>query len=98
MSLRDMLILTHHETLQISGNGFISMGAPPTTDIPNIPGTPHIISPYGNNLTGGIFQYTDGFLTSHPAMERVSSFIAIQTKTDFIGTRMMIVEWIRVSL
>ena len=74
------------------------MGTSPTTDIPTIPGTPHIISPYGTNLTGGIFNYTEGFLTSHPEMERVSSYIAIRTKTDFIGTRMMIVEWISVSL
>ena len=69
------------------------MGTEPNVTLPSIPDTPKIISPYGARLAYGTVQYTNGFISSHPEMERVSRFITTRTGDWFAATRMMLVQW-----
>ena len=81
--------------LQVSSNGFISLGALPSTSPPTIPGSTNIVSPYGADIDTGIagtVRYT-GFLTNHPEINTISYFISIKKRLYFTGTRMMVAEW-----
>ena len=69
------------------------MGTEPSVTVPSIPGTLKVVSPYGARLANGTVQYTNGFISSQPQMERVSSFITTRTGDWFSATRMMLVEW-----
>ena len=81
--------------LQVSSNGFISMGVLPSTSPPTIPGSTNVVSPYGADIDTGIagtVRYT-GFLTNHPEINNVNYFISTKKTLFFTGTRMMVAEW-----
>ena len=69
------------------------MGTEPSVTVPSIPGNLKVVSPYGARLPDGTVQYTNGFISSHPQMERVSRFITTRIGDWFSATRMMLVEW-----
>ena len=82
--------------VQVSTNGYISLGSEVTVTSPDIPGTNNIVSPYGadiNTNIAGTVRYT-GFNSYHTTqMSSVSSFIRTSTGDSFYGTRMMVAEW-----
>ena len=81
--------------LQVSSNGFISMGALPSTSPPTIPGSTNVVSPYGADIDAviaGTVRYT-GILTNHPEINKISYFISTKKELYFTGTRMMVAEW-----
>ena len=94
---------THHKIcLQVSNNGYISMGAQVNLATPTIPGTNSIVSPYGADIdtsVTGTVRYTTEFITYYPYISSISYLIyTITGDYYFYGTRMMVVEWDRVPL
>ena len=82
--------------LQVSTNGYISMGERVSTASPEIPGTSSIVAPYAADINpniAGTVQHTQFTSTDYTQMSRVSSFIRDQTDNSFYGTTMMVAEW-----
>ena len=82
--------------LQVSTNGYISMGERISASSPEIPGTSPIVAPYAADINpniAGTVRYTQFTTTDYSQMSRVSSFIRDQTDNSFYGTRMMVAEW-----
>ena len=90
-----------NKCVQVSSNGYISMGTRVSRTTPTIPGDSNIVSPYGADIDtsiAGTVRYTTGFSSSHPQMSSVSSFIQTRTRDySFSGKRMMVVEWKNVA-
>ena len=71
------------------------MGELPSTNMPFIPGTENIVSPYGspiNTSLSGQVRYTE-FLTTHSHMASLDNFILEVTGHDFHATMLMIAFW-----
>ena len=81
--------------LQVSNNGYISMGAQVNITTPTIPGTNSIVSPYGADIdtsVTGTVRYTTEFITYYPGYY----YNPYSPRTlDYIlnGARIMVVEW-----
>ena len=85
--------------LQVSTNGYISMGITPTANAQNVEGIHSIVSPYGADIdtsVGGAVAYTN-FRTPGDDLEEVSSFIEDQLDVEFRGNRMMAARWDNVA-
>ena len=100
MLLANLCVYTCINCLQVSTNGYISMGERVSTSSPEIPGTSPIVAPYAANINpeiAGTVRYTQFSTTDYTQMSRVSNFIQDQTDNSFYGTRMMVTEWDRVA-
>ena len=88
--------------LQVSNNGYFSVGTLPQYNFSTFPGTSSysVIAPFAADIdtsSPGRVRYTQ-FTTTDPQMSTVSSFIQKETGETFSGVRMMIAEWHEVSL
>ena len=78
--------------LQVSTNGYISMGITPTV---NAQRTNSIVAPYAADIdtsVTGTVRYTE-FMSNRFNLLDVSNFIEEETGVTFEGTRMMVAEW-----
>ena len=83
--------------LQVSTNGYFSLGKSPTYTYLSFPGSSSysVVAPYAADITtsnGGYVRYKD-FDTYDSQISNVNSFIRSQTGDSFYGTRMMVAEW-----
>ena len=87
---------------QVSENGYILMGQPPTSSSLSSSSSSSVVAPYGadsNTEVTGTVRYTDfdTYSSSGSSMTTVSSFIRSETGDNFYGTRMLVAEWNGVS-
>ena len=81
--------------MQVSTNGYISMGLTPTANAQNIAGSNSVVAPYGADIdtrVAGTVTYTH-FYSHETQLEAVSEFIEDQMGVRFRGVRMMVAEW-----
>ena len=81
--------------MQVSTNGYISMGLTPTANAQNVEGANSVVAPYGADVDtreGGTVSYTR-FHAPVPELKVVSEFIQDQMDVEFQGTKMMIGLW-----
>ena len=81
--------------MQVSTNGYISMGLTPTANAQNVEGANSVVAPYGADIdtrVGGTVSYTR-FHAPLQELRAVSEFIEAQMDVDFLGTKMMVALW-----
>ena len=87
--------------MQVSSNGYISMGERPRSNSLNLPGSDSVVAPFAADIYAGIsatVQYTS--FARYPrgeVLREVSAFIASETGESFEGKKMMLASWIKVS-
>ena len=84
--------------IYVSVNGYISMGTPPPTDSPRIPGDTNIVSPYGadiNTVVGGRVRYRrfdHSYVISNFIFREAGDYL------NFDSMRGFIIAWDEVAL
>ena len=88
--------------LQVSTNGYFSMGQTPEVySLENIPGPSgySVVAPFAadidTSITGSV-RYSESFTSTE--IDQVSAHISFQIGVSFYGTWMMVVEWYYVPL
>ena len=83
--------------LQVSRNGYFSMGAPPWySSLDNSSGVSSYVAPFAANIDTsrvGSVKYSQFTVSDYSQMRRVSRFIRSQTGNSFYGSSMMVAEW-----
>ena len=81
--------------MQVSTNGYISMGLTPTDNARNEEGINSVVAPYAADIdtsVGGTVSYTR-FHAPREDLETVSKFVESQLGVNFTGTKMMVALW-----
>ena len=92
----------NYYVVQVSENGYISMGEIPCSHSLSSSSSCSVVAPYSadiNTEIAGTVRYTDfdTYSSSGTSMTSISAFIQSQTRDNFYGTRMMVAEWSGVS-
>ena len=93
------LCTLRNASLQVSTNGYISMGLTPTANAQSVAGANSIIAPYGADIdtqVAGSVKYTH-FYSDYSDLDDVSDFIEDEMNVDFNGEKMMVAEWNNVA-